>query len=88
MFRDPHFNEDRFDVYIDDYTRGPISADVVRTMVQSRYIFDPPKTRVNSHGVVEDVPDEVDEGVAPADAAADTLAPVRRRIRRDKGACA
>ena len=78
LFRDPHFNVmDRLDVYIDDYTQAdPISADVVRTMVQSRYIFDPPKTRVNSDGVVEDVVDEVGEGVAPADAGPDTVAPV------------
>ena len=78
LFRDPHFNVmDRLDVYIDDYTQAdPISADVVRTMVQSRYIFDPPKTRVNSNGVVEDVTDEVAEGVAPPDASPGTVAPV------------
>jgi hypothetical protein len=58
LFRDPHFNAmDGLDVYIGDYTiADPIAPDVVRTMVQSRYIFDPPKTRVNTDGVVEDVP--------------------------------
>jgi len=62
LFRDPRFNVmDGLDVYIDDYSKpDPISADVVRQMVQSRYIFDPPATRVNAQGVVEDVPpDEV-----------------------------
>ena len=54
----PHFNVmDGLDVYIDDYsTPDPISPDVVRQMVQGRYIFDPPKTRVNEHGTVEDAP--------------------------------
>jgi hypothetical protein len=58
LFRDPHFNAmDGLDVYIDDYsTPDPISAETVRQLVQARYIFDPPKTRVNADGVVEDVP--------------------------------
>jgi hypothetical protein len=58
LFRDPRFNVmDGLDVYIDDYSQpDPIAADVVREMVQGRYIFDPPKTRVNEQGVVEDVP--------------------------------
>ena len=62
LFRDPRFNVmDGLDVYIDDYTKpDPISPDVVRTLVQSRYIFDPPKTRVNEKGEVEDVPDPLE----------------------------
>jgi len=60
LFSDPHFNVmDGLDTYIDDYSLpDPISADVVRDMVQSRYIFDPPKTRINPQGFVEDVPAE------------------------------
>lgn len=69
LFRDPRFNVmDRLDVYIDDYSQpDPISPKVVREMVQGRYIFDPPKTRVNEQGTVEDVPPK--EAGANADAA-------------------
>ena len=69
LVRDPRFNVmDGLDVYIDDYSKpDPISPDVVRQLVQGRYIFDPPATRVNERGEVEDVPpDEV--AVKPADA--------------------
>jgi uncharacterized protein DUF3306 len=67
LFRDPRFNVmDGLDVYIDDYSKpDPIDPAVVRTLMQARYIFDPPKTRVNAEGHVEDVPAET----APADAA-------------------
>ena len=65
LFRDPHFNVmDGLDVYIDDYSKpDPIDPDVVRQMVQGRYIFDPPQTRINAQGFVEDVPPE--ESVPP-----------------------
>ena len=58
LFSDPRFNVmDGLDVYIDDYSKpDPISPDIVRTLVQARYIFNPPPTRVNEHGYVEDVP--------------------------------
>ncbi len=58
LFGDPHFNVmDGLDVYIDDYSiPDPISADVVRQLVQARYIFDPPQTRINEQGFVEDAP--------------------------------
>jgi hypothetical protein len=72
LFRDPRFNVmDGLDVYIDDYSQpDPISPELVREMVQGRYIFDPPKTRVNEQGIVEDVPpEEVD---ANADAAGES----------------
>ena len=50
---------DGLDVYIGDYSQpDPIEPDVVRQMVQGRYIFDPPQTRVNAQGFVEDVPPE------------------------------
>ena len=60
LFRDPRFNVmDGLDVYIDDYSRpDPIDPDIVRQMVQGRYIFDPPATRINAQGHAEDVPAE------------------------------
>ena len=66
LLRDPRFNVmDGLDVYIDDYSKpSPIEPDVVRTLVQARYIFDPPKTRVTGEGIVEDVPDEPVAAVA------------------------
>jgi len=75
LFRDPRFNVmDGLDVYIDDYSKpDPISPDTVRQLVQGRYIFDPPATRVNEQGAVEDVPPD---GVAAerADDATEPLA--------------
>ncbi len=58
LFRDPRFNVmDGLDVYIDDYSKpDPIDPEVVRQMVQARYIFDPPQTRINAQGFAEDVP--------------------------------
>lgn len=72
LLRDPRFNVmDGLDVYIDDYSKpSPVEPEVVRTLVQARYIFDPPKTRVTDEGVVEDVPDEP-VAAAADDAAAD-----------------
>jgi uncharacterized protein DUF3306 len=60
LFSDPRFNVmDGLDVYIDDYSKpDPIDPDIVRTLVQARYIFNPPVTRVNEQGYVEDVPEE------------------------------
>lgn len=71
LFSDPHFNVmDGLDVYIDDYSKSePIPAEVVRTLAQARYLLDPPRTRVNAQGFVEDVPDE--ESVAAVAANAD-----------------
>ena len=72
LFRDPRFNVmDGLDVYIDDYSKpDPIDPAIVRTLVQARYIFNPPATRVNAQGHVEDVPDEplADEANADGDA--------------------
>ena len=81
LFRDPRFNVmDGLDVYIDDYSKpDPIDPDIVRQMVQGRYIFDPPPTRINAHGHVEDVPAE-----EVADATADsTFAAVDLPARAD-----
>lgn len=60
LLRHPRFNVmDGLDVYIDDYSLpSPIEPALVRTLMQARYIFNPPQTRVNAEGHVEDVPDE------------------------------
>jgi hypothetical protein len=60
LFRDPRFNVmDGLDVYIDDYTQAtPIPEDVLGKLAHARYIFDPPATRMNAHGFIEDVPQE------------------------------
>jgi hypothetical protein len=73
LFRDPRFNVmDGLDVYVGDYSiPDPISPDIVKQMVQGRYIFDPPATRINAQGHVEDVPPEEAIPGAQTDAAAD-----------------
>ena len=66
LLRDPRFNVmDGLDVYIDDYTKpSPLAAGVLEKLAHARYLFSPPATRVNSEGVVEDVPEPV---TAPAE---------------------
>jgi len=73
LFSDPRFNVmDGLDTYIDDYTKfEPLDAETARSLVSARYIFDPPKTRVNKQGVVEDVPPEEAEEAKDAEAQAD-----------------
>jgi len=58
LFADPRFNVmDGLDTYIDDYSKpDPIDAETVAGLMQSRYLFNPPRTRVNERGEVEDVP--------------------------------
>jgi hypothetical protein len=80
LFSDPRFNVmDGLDVYIDDYGKAdPIDPEVVRQLVQARYLFDPPQTRVNEHGMVEDIPADAevaDAADADADPGASTGAP-------------
>jgi hypothetical protein len=80
LLRDPQFNVmDGLDVYIDDYSKpSPLEPELARTLMQARYIFDPPKTRVTAEGIVEDVP-EGEDAVVAADADAvdgPPLAPV------------
>lgn len=60
LFSDPHFNVmDGLDVYIDDYSKfEPIPPDVLAKLQHARLVLDPPKTRVNARGEVEDVPPE------------------------------
>jgi hypothetical protein len=76
LLRDPHFNVmDGLDIYIDDYTKSdPIPPEIVREMVQGRYIFDPPPTRINAQGHVEDVPPEELVAFKEAKAAAEAEA--------------
>jgi hypothetical protein len=63
---------DGLDVYVGDYSLpDPISPDIVKQMVQGRYIFDPPATRINAQGHVEDVPPEEAVPGVPADPVAD-----------------
>jgi hypothetical protein len=63
LFSDPRFNVmDGLDVYIDDYnTFVPIPEDMIAKLEHARYLFNPPKTRVNAMGYVEDVPEEEGE---------------------------
>ena len=71
LLRHPRFNVmDGLDVYIDDYSKpSPLEPELVRTLAQARYLFNPPKTRVTAEGIVEDVPDEAP--AADADGAND-----------------
>jgi hypothetical protein len=68
LIRDPRFNVmDGLDVYVGDYSQpDPISPEIVREMVQGRYVFNPPQTRVNDEGVVEDVPPDEAAVIAAA----------------------
>ena len=60
LLRDPRFNVmDGLDTYIDDYSKpDPIDPEVVKQLMQARFLFNPPKTRVTEQGFVEDVPPE------------------------------
>ena len=76
LFSDPRFNVmDGLDVYIDDYTKfEPMTPELVAQLNHAKFLFDPPKTRINAQGYAEDVPREpVEVGEAqPDDAAAPT----------------
>jgi hypothetical protein len=69
LLHDPRFNVmDGLDVYIDDYTKpSPLAPGVARTLAHARYLFSPPRTRVNAVGYVEDVPDDEEATQVPAD---------------------
>lgn len=74
LFSDPRFNvQDGLDVYIDDYNKfEPMTPEIVKQLAHARYLFDPPKTRINAQGWVEDVPpEEVAQAAADAKAAAE-----------------
>ena len=57
LFRDPRFNiMDGLDVYIGDYTQSdPIPPEMMKRLLHTRHIFNPPKTEVNAEGHVVDV---------------------------------
>ncbi|MGH8665776.1 MAG: DUF3306 domain-containing protein, partial [Burkholderiales bacterium] len=63
LLHDPRFNVmDGLDVYIDDYSvPSPLEPALARGLAQARYIFEPPPTRVNVQGHVEDIPPEEQE---------------------------
>jgi Protein of unknown function (DUF3306) len=73
LFSDPHFNVmDGLDTYIGDYSQpDPLPPGMLEQLLHARAVLDPPRTRVNEQGVVEDVPREgmVASGSEPADAA-------------------
>lgn len=77
LLRDPRFNVmDGLDVYIDDYSKpSPLEPELARTLMQARYIFDPPKTRVTAEGIVEDVPEGEDAVAADDPGAVEALPP-------------
>lgn len=77
LFSDPRFNvQDGLDVYIDDYTKfEPIPEDVLGKLAHARYLFDPPKTRVNAQGHVEDVVDVPEARADDAEAPSETAPP-------------
>jgi hypothetical protein len=76
LFNDPRFNVmDGLDTYIDDYSKpDPIAPDIVRTLVQARYIFDPPQTRINELGFAEDVPPPQPEPSPPPSSDVESIA--------------
>jgi hypothetical protein len=63
LFRDPRFNiMDGLDVYIDDYTQSdPIPPEMMKQLLHTRHIFNPPKTEVNAEGHVVDVVEPVEQ---------------------------
>ncbi len=78
LVSDPRFNVmDGLDVYIDDYTKpDPIEPEILAQLAHTRYLFDPPKTRVNERGEVEDVPpDEAPAATPPGEPAGTDAAP-------------
>lgn len=69
LFRDPRFNVmDGLDVYIDDYSKpDPIPPEMMKQLLHTKHIFNPPKTEVNAEGHVVDVVEQVAQA-APEEA--------------------
>ena len=69
LFRDPRFNiMDGLDVYIDDYSKpDPIPPEMMKQLLHTKHIFNPPKTEVNAEGHVVDVVEQVEQA-APEEA--------------------
>lgn len=63
LFRDPRFNiMDGLDVYIGDYTQpDPIPPEMMKQLLHTRHIFNPPKTEVNAEGHVVDVVEPIEQ---------------------------
>jgi len=63
LFRDPRFNiMDGLDVYIDDYSKpDPIPPEMMKQLLHTKHIFNPPKTEVNAEGHVVDVVEPVEQ---------------------------
>lgn len=63
LFRDPRFNiMDGLDVYIGDYSQpDPISPEIMKQLLHTRHIFNPPKTEVNAEGHVVDVVEPIEQ---------------------------
>ena len=81
LFSDPHFNVmDGLDIYVGDYSIARSDRAGHRPqLVQARYIFNPPATRVNAQGHVADVPDPLEAGNHRGErAAADAVRRARR----------
>lgn len=72
LFSDPRFNVmDGLDVYIDDYSiPSPIEPELVSQLLHAQFTLNPPATRINAQGHVEDVPPEETATSVPADAEA------------------
>jgi hypothetical protein len=69
LFQDPRFNVmDGLDVYIDDYSKpDPIPPEMMKQLLHTKHIFNPPKTEVNAEGHVVDVVEQVAQA-APEEA--------------------
>ena len=92
LLRHPRFNVmDGLDTYIDDYSiPSPLEPELVRTLNQARYLFNPPRTRVTEEGIVEDVPDEAVVACDPvandSESASALPAPGAGEVRTDENA--
>jgi hypothetical protein len=76
LFRDPRWNiMDGLDVYIGDYTQpDPIPDEMMKRLLHTRHIFNPPKTEVNAEGHVVDVVEPTEQ--AEPDQPPGTAAPI------------
>ena len=85
LLHDPRFNVmDGLDTYIDDYTKpDPIEPELVKQLMQARFLFNPPKTRVTEQGFVEDVPPETEAPPPQVADAAQTPAIASESATRD-----
>jgi len=53
---------DGLDVYIDDYSKpDPIPPEMMKQLLHTKHIFNPPKTEVNAEGHVVDVVEPVEQ---------------------------